>query len=62
MKYYRIFSADIAGKLCNDGFKYDGTETNKKFPQFKVFLFEDTAELREALTKIKNQKTKENEQ
>lgn len=46
MKYFNCYSAKLAGYLRQQGFKILGTTTNLKKPQYDVFLFEDTKELR----------------
>jgi len=62
VKIYKVFSARIAGKLHDAGFRFIGTETNKRFPQYKVFLYEDTPAFRDELSKITENQRKENEQ
>lgn len=47
-KYFKCFSSLAAGYLHRKGFKIIGTETNRIKPQYNVFLFEDTPEVREA--------------
>ena len=49
---YRIYTKSIAYKLRKMGLKFIGTDINKNFPQFLVYLFEDTPELHNALVKI----------
>ena len=51
-KFYRIYSSRIAGLLRQRGFKILGVEPNLKKPQYDVFLFEDTEELRKNLTAL----------
>ena len=51
-KVYRIYTKRIAYELRKQGFKFIGTDINEHFPQFLVYLFEDTPELHEALIKI----------
>ena len=53
-KTYRIYTKSIAYKLRKMGFKFIGTDINENFPQFLVYLFEDTPELHKALVKITN--------
>lgn len=50
-KYFKCFSSKVAGYLCRQGFKILGTEINRIKPQYDVFLFEDTPELRKAFDK-----------
>ena len=49
---YRIYTKRIAYELRKQGFKFIGTDINENFPQFLVYLFEDTPALHEALIKI----------
>ena len=49
MKYFNCYSANLAGYLRKLGFKIVGTRINLKKPQYDIFLFEDTAELRQAV-------------
>ena len=51
-KSYRIYSRRIALELRRKGFKIIGTDINENFPQYDVYLFEDTEQLREELTKL----------
>ncbi len=51
-KTYRIYSRRIALELRRKGFKIVGTDINENFPQYDVYLFEDTEQLREELTKL----------
>ena len=51
MNDFKCFSSRLAGYLRQQGFKIKGIETNLKRPQFDVFLFEDTADLRAAVNK-----------
>lgn len=43
---FKAYSAKLAGYLRKNGFKIIGKELNLKNPQYDVFLFEDTQELR----------------
>ena len=52
VKVYRIYTKRVAYELRKRGFKFIRTEINKNFPQYQVYLFEDTEELREALREI----------
>ena len=49
MKYFKCFSARLASYLHKRGFKIEGTEPNLKKPQFDVFLFHETPELKIAV-------------
>lgn len=46
MNYFNCYSAKLAGYLRKNGFKIAGTTINLKKPQYDVFIFEDTEELR----------------
>ena len=46
MTNFKCYSSKLAGYLRKNGFKIIATETNLKKPQFDVFLFEDSKELR----------------
>lgn len=52
MRHYKIFSKVLANRLCSLGFKVIGTEINNQKPWLYVYLFEDTAPLREAVQKF----------
>lgn len=52
MEYKKIFSKAIALELINDGFELIDTEKNKYKPWLSVFIFENTTQLLNALTKI----------
>jgi hypothetical protein len=54
MSIYRIYTKRIAYELRKQGFKFLGTDINENFPQYLVFLFEDTPELHKALERISN--------
>lgn len=54
MKIYKIFTMKLARELGRMKFKCVGTEPNRNAPWLNVFLFEDSPELREALTKLTN--------
>ena len=47
MDYFKCYSAKLAGYLRKNGFKIVGTTINLKKPQYDIFLFDDTEELRE---------------
>ena len=49
MIYFKCYSAKLAGYLRKQGFKIVSTTVNLKKPQYDVFLFEDTLELRKAV-------------
>lgn len=52
MKTYKIFTMKLARKLCLIGFKCIATEPNRNAPWLNVYLFEDSADFRDTLTKI----------
>lgn len=51
-KNFPIFSASITTELFNRGFKCIDSQINTRYPQYKVFYFEDTEELRAAFEDI----------
>ena len=54
MKTFTIYSLRVADALVNKGFKLIRTGINFNNPQFKVFYFEDTPELQEAVAMLLN--------
>ncbi len=48
----KIYSRKMAIALRQKGFRIIGTEINPKRPEFDVYLFIDTPQLREAMTEI----------
>ena len=48
----KIYSRKLAIALRQKGFRIIGTEINSKRPEFDVYLFIDTPQLREAMTEI----------
>ena len=46
----KIYSRKLAIALRQKGFRIIGTEINPKRPEFDVYLFIDTPQLREAMT------------
>jgi len=52
VKTYRIYTKRLAYELRKLGFRFIGTDINENFPQFLVYLFEDTPELHAALMKL----------
>lgn len=52
MNTKKIFSRKLAVELRRKGFQIVGTEPNTYKPQFDVYLFNDTAELKAAITEI----------
>ena len=51
-----IYSLKLANALTERGFKVIDTAINIKFPQYKVFYFEGSAELETAIEELTNQK------
>lgn len=49
MKYFKSFSARLANYLVHQGFCMVDKEPNFKKPQYDVFLFIDSPELRAAV-------------
>lgn len=49
---YTIYSKKIAFKLRELGFELVGTGINKNFPQYNTYIFKNSKELQEALTKL----------
>ena len=49
---FKIFSIKLARELGTRGFKFIGTEPNRKIPWYNVYLFEDTPSLRAVITEI----------
>ena len=52
MKHYIVFSRQMARKLRKNGFEQIGIGRNKKRPEYAVYLFEDTNELRSAIAAL----------
>lgn len=52
MKLYSVFMTWVAAKLCNSGFPIIHMNRNQKNPKFMVYQFEDTQELRAAISTI----------
>lgn len=50
--FKKIYSRRLAIALRQKGFRIVGTEMNPKRPEFDVYLFIDTPQLREAMTEI----------
>lgn len=49
---YVIYSKKIALELREQGFELVGTGVNKNFPQYDTYIFKNSKELQEALTKL----------
>lgn len=54
MATYIIYTKRLAFELRKRGFKIIATGINENHPQFDTYIFEDTAELRAAITEINN--------
>lgn len=54
MALYTIFMQRIANELESKGFKVIRIAPNHKHPEYMVYYFEDTVELRAALRTILN--------
>lgn len=48
-EYFRCYSGGLAVFLLSRGFQMISETYNKKDPRYKVYLFEDTPQLRESL-------------
>lgn len=47
---YIIRSLDLMNWLCNRGYRVLKVEDSERNPQFKVFFFKDTPEIRESVS------------
>lgn len=54
MALYTIFMQKIANELESKGFKVIKMAPNRKHPEYMVYYFEDSVELRAALRTILN--------
>lgn len=54
MKEFNCYSAKLAGYLRKHGFKIVGKKVNLKKPQYDVFIFEDSEQLRAVVDKYCN--------
>lgn len=52
-KLFRIYTRRIALELRKRGFRIVRTEINENFPQYNVYLFEDSEELRKNFLEVK---------
>lgn len=55
MKYKHIHSRNVKNKLVEMGHKVIDEERNKKMEKFFIYIFEETPQLLEDLTKITNE-------
>lgn len=53
---YIVRSLELANWLCNRGYKMLKVEDSEKNPKFKVFLFEDTKQIRNSVSEYLLQK------
>ena len=53
MKKKLIYTKKLAIYLRNKGFRIIGTEVNYKYPQYDVYVFEETPELIETMLSYK---------
>lgn len=49
---FKVFTRKLAVKLRERGFKIVETQINQKKPQFDIYCFEDTADLRQAVAEL----------
>lgn len=49
-----IYTKKLALELRKAGFKLLKTGINENFPQYNTYIFEDSEELRQAISKINN--------
>lgn len=49
---FKVFTKRLAIKLRERGFQIVATVVNSKKPEFDIYCFEDTAELREAVADL----------
>ena len=53
---YIVKSLELANWLCNRGYRILKVEDSEKNPRFKVFLFEDTKQIRSSVSEYLLQK------
>ena len=53
MKYYVVKTMRLASYLCSKGFKIIKEQPDRNNPKYKVWLFEDTVQLRGCLMNYK---------
>lgn len=53
---YKIYSRWLAYELRKQGFKIIDTGINEHHPEFKVWIFLDSSELQQAITKLTNER------
>lgn len=52
MKHFVVFSRQMARKLKKAGFEQIGIDRNIKRPEYAVYLFNDTEELRSTIASL----------
>lgn len=50
---YKVFTLRLAKLLCDEGYKIVGTAPNSQKPWLNIYLFEDSSELRAAISRLK---------
>lgn len=55
-KNYKIFTLKLANMLVKRGFQIIDWEINTNRPNFKVFIFENSKELQDAISEINKKK------
>lgn len=58
METYRIYTKWLALALRRKGFKIIRTDINTNYPQFDVYIFENTPSLQENIKLLTNEKRK----
>lgn len=53
---YIVRSLELTNWLCGQGYKILKVEDSEKNPQYKIFLFEDTKQIRNSVAKFLLQK------
>ena len=53
-KTYKVFTKELANALCKKGFRVVGTDINNQKPWLNIFLFDDTEQLRAAVSEEVN--------
>ena len=53
-KSYKVFTKELANNLCKRGFRVIGTDINNQKPWLNIFLFDDTEQLRQAVSEEVN--------
>lgn len=53
---YRIYTRWLAVSLRKEGFKMIATDVNEYHPKYDVYIFENSASLQEAITRLTKNK------